>query len=119
MTIEEKRVNFKIFAGDSTISDDVATLYLSMAENEILNARYPYERPANAVVEARYELKQCRLAAAMYLKQQAGIEADMTSHTEQIGNTSFTDTFADFAASGKSPWVAYLLDIIPVAKVVG
>lgn len=117
MTPQEKITTFKTLVGDATISDATATLYLTMAATEILNARYPFGIPTGAEVPSRYDMKQCRLAAMMYSKQKAGIEADMTSHHEQIGNTQFTDTYADFTASGKSPWSTYLQDIVPVAEV--
>lgn len=60
-------------------SDEVLTAYLLTAGELILNKRYPYNRPDDAVVPTRNHVTQCRIA--LYLLNKRGGEGEI-SHSE-------------------------------------
>ena len=118
MTVADKRTMFKNLIGDATLSDTVVDIYLSIAEDMILNRRYPFGRPNGAMLESRYEMLQVRLAVAVKQKADSGTEADMLSHEESAGGTSVRDTYANLAGQGMSQYATYLREVVPYAKVV-
>lgn len=119
MTTEEKIAALKVLLDDATVTDAVATTYLDMAAEMILNTRYPFDnRPVGATVEPRWEMTQVRLAVAIKHRTESGAAADMTQHSENAAGTSVMDVYADYTNMGMSPYAPYLLGIVPVAKVV-
>ena len=92
------------FEGDS---DDVLSVYLAIAKDKVLNARYPFSRPEGAVIEPKYEITQCNIA--MYLLHKRGAENEVT-HTEN-GITR------QYEAAGVPR--SLLRDVVPLASVPG
>lgn len=67
MTIEEKIAQMQSMMSSDEDSS-VLTVYLQIAENKILNHRYPYgNRPTQ--VESKYEQDQIELAIVIYNKR--------------------------------------------------
>lgn len=56
---------------DSAITDGLILAYLSDAEDAILNRLYSLRRPDDAILPARYDIYQCKLAARYVLRRGA------------------------------------------------
>lgn len=54
---------------DPVATDEVVMEYLDTAADEILNWRYPYGFPEEAVVDPRYHGIQCTLAARLFVRR--------------------------------------------------
>lgn len=82
MTAVEKLVLCRAMVGQpvdsSAWSDDVLTVYLTIAGQKILNRAFPYDDSVTDVPR-RYEVLQCEIAA--YLLNKRGAEGE-TSHSE-------------------------------------
>lgn len=85
MTQEEKIKNLHIMLGDENIDDTVLTVYLSQANEKILNKRFPYGTELTDV-EAKYEYLQLELTVCLY--NQRGGEGQ-SSHSENGVNRSW------------------------------
>lgn len=70
MTTEQMIRRVKtLLQDDPMATDEVVMEYLDAAEEVILNWRYPYERPDEAVVPARYHGEKCELAARLFVRR--------------------------------------------------
>lgn len=67
-----------LVGNDAEATDSVVAVYLSAAENAIINRRYPYEVPETPDISKYADLK-CRLAARYFLRR--GAEGEL-SHSE-------------------------------------
>ena len=69
-----------ICENDENATDDVVTVYLSLACNKMLERLYPYDTDKEeSDLPARYDTLQCELAARLFLRR--GSEAE-SSHEE-------------------------------------
>lgn len=87
MTDAEKVTLVKSMSGES--SDEVASAYLSMAGQAIINRMFPFvpeDELSGVVVPARYQLLQCEIA--VYLLNKRGAEGQ-TSHNENGINRAY------------------------------
>lgn len=79
MTNTEKVQAVSLLIAPDTANTDLIELLIKQAEMIILNRRYPFGIPENAVVPANYEHIQIRIAVELYSKM--GAEGQ-TSHKE-------------------------------------
>lgn len=104
MTMTEKINMLNILAGES-LSESMASAYLTLAGQKILQKAFPFDHTQTRVPE-RYELLQLEIAAHMYLKR--GAEGE-TSHSENgVSRHYETASVPD----------SMLKQVIPHAKVV-
>ena len=87
MTIEQRIEQMKIMLGDDglDIEDDVCKTYLDLANNKILNHRYPFGTKL-VEVEPQYEYQLIELAIVLYNLR--GIEGEET-HNENGVNRKY------------------------------
>lgn len=107
MTESEKLATLKVLLNiaDET-TDDMLTVYLSVAASKVLLRAYPYDKTQTDVPE-QYALAQCQIAAYLYNKQ--GAEGE-SYHSENGINRSYEN--ADVPKS-------LLSSIVPCAGVIG
>lgn len=79
MTDLEKVQAVSLLIAPETANTDLLELLIKQAESIILNRRYPYGAPENAIFPAQYEQLQIRIAVELYSKM--GAEGQ-TSHKE-------------------------------------
>ena len=92
MTTAEKITTVKALVNDSSLTDDLVTVYLTKAENAIRNRMYPFNLPKDEdgneitfVVPAKYEMIQCELACNYILKR--GAEGELIHNENGINRT--------------------------------
>lgn len=76
MTVNEKVDKVKILVNDSTISDEAILLYLSLAENKIMERCYPIRREGKTL-PSRYDYIQIELASRYIFRR--GVEGQTSS----------------------------------------
>lgn len=89
MTDFDKLTTTKAVIGSEAMDSDndaLLSAYLAFAGNAILNRRYPFGRPENAVVEPQYEYLQIEIA--VYLFNKRGMEGE-SLHSENGVSRSF------------------------------
>jgi len=87
MTDAQKIAMVKSIVDDSTVTDDVATVYLQIACFKMLERLYPYDVTKQASdIPERYDMIQCELAARLFLRK--GGEGE-TSHEENGVNRTY------------------------------
>lgn len=79
MNNEEKLARLAVLISPDTASDDLLSYLLEQSEGIVLNRRYPFGAPENAVVPAAYEHIQLQIAVELYSKM--GAEGQV-SHSE-------------------------------------
>lgn len=77
MSENEKLAYLRIMVGDSD-SDDVLSVYLTLAGKKIISRAYPYDTSVTEV-PTQYDTLQCEIAA--YMLNKRGAEGQ-TTHTE-------------------------------------
>lgn len=85
MTDSEKITRLKLIVSDSSLSDETLALYLSMAEDKILNRVYPFKDTTELkpdgnkkyVMPKRYENLQIELASRYIFRR--GVEGQVSS----------------------------------------
>lgn len=86
MTDEQKIALFKGLLNDSSISSEIATTFLTLAESEIKLRMYPIgNEPSGWTVPGKYEVLQCRLATRYYSR--LGAEGEITHSENGISRT--------------------------------
>ena len=88
MTSAEKIAMVKtLVENDTGATDDVVTVYLTVASNKMLERLYPYDSTKEGSdIPARYDTIQCELAARLFLRR--GAEGE-TSHEENGVNRAY------------------------------
>lgn len=88
MTDFEKIAMVKVLCeNDTEATDDVVTVYLSLAANIMLERLFPYDTDkAVSDIPARYDSIQCELAARLFLRR--GGEGEI-SHEENGVNRQY------------------------------
>lgn len=79
MTNEQKIEKLKVLISPETASDDLLLYLLEQAEGIVLNRRYPFGVPEDAVLSAFHQLIQVRVAVELFSKM--GAEGQ-TAHDE-------------------------------------
>ena len=79
MNNQEKMARLAVLISPDTASDDLLSYLLEQSEGIVLNRRYPFGAPENAVVPAAYEHIQLQIAVELYSKM--GAEGQV-SHSE-------------------------------------
>ena len=87
MTDAEKIAMAKTLIGDSTVTDAVVTVYLTLASAKMLKRLYPFDSTKTASdIPESYHTDQCELAARLYLRK--GGEGEI-SHEENGVNRTY------------------------------
>lgn len=88
MTDAEKKALVKsLVDNDTEATDDVVTVYLSVASYKMLERLYPYDTDKDSGdIPLRYDTLQCELAARLFLRR--GGEGE-TSHEENGVNRTY------------------------------
>lgn len=88
MTDAEKKAMVKtLVENDSQATDDVVTVYLTLARNAMLERLFPYDTTKDAGdVPTRYDTLQCELAARYFLRRGGQGE---TNHEENGVNRNW------------------------------
>ena len=68
MTDDEKVVAVQTLIAPDTASQDLLLLLVKNAEGIVLNRRYPFGIPTDAVVPTQYEYTQIRIAVELFTK---------------------------------------------------
>ena len=69
MTTEQQIRQVKTFLdNDPGATDEVVMAFLDQAEELCLNQRYPFNRPEGAVLEDRFHMDKCELAARRFVR---------------------------------------------------
>ena len=72
---------------DAGATDEVVTVYLTVAGNKMLERLYPYDsEKEGSDIPSRYDTLQCELAARLFLRR--GAEGE-TSHEENGVNRAY------------------------------
>ena len=79
MTNDEKVTAVETLIAPDTASKDLLLLLVKQAESIVLNRRYPFGIPNDAVVPVQYEQTQIRIAVELFSKR--GAEGQ-TAHKE-------------------------------------
>ena len=79
MTDAEKISRLEVLISPDTASKEMLNYLLAQAEGIVLNRRYPFGAPKNAVVPAAYEHIQVQIAVELFSKM--GAEGQ-TAHNE-------------------------------------
>ena len=89
MTDAEKKAMVKALAeNDAAATDDVVTVYLTLASNKMLERLYPFDTSKGASdIPGRYDVIQCELAARLFLRR--GSEGEI-SHSETNVSRSYS-----------------------------
>ena len=89
MTDAEKKTMVKtLVENDAEATDDVVTVYLSLATNIMLERLFPYDATkAVSDIPARYDTLQCELAARLFLRR--GGEGEI-NHEENGVNRQYS-----------------------------
>lgn len=104
MTSDEKLTILRSLIGDVDADDDLLSIYLSVAEQKILDKLYPFSTDSREM-PAKYDYKQVQIAC--YLFNKRGAEGE-TAHSENGINRTYAD--GDIPAS-------MLNDIVPFCEV--
>ena len=103
MTENEKLVRLEVLISPDTASTDLLLYLLEQAEGIVLNRRYPFGPPEDAMVPAAYEHIQLQIAVELFSKM--GAEGQ-TAHKENGVDRTYE-------AADVSP--SLLRRIVPVA----
>lgn len=102
MTNEEKIERLAVLISPDTVSKDLASALIEMAEGVVLNRRYPFGIPEGVSVPSAYEHVQLQIAVEMYSKM--GAEGQVTHGENGISRS--------YEAADVSP--SLLKRIVPV-----
>ena len=86
MTNEEKITRLAVLISPDTASDELLSFLLEQAEGIVLNKRYPFGAPPDAIVPAAYEHIQLQIAVELFSKM--GAEGQ-TAHNENGINRTY------------------------------
>ena len=103
MTENEKLVRLEVLISPDTASTDLLLYLLEQAEGIVLNRRYPFGPPEDAMVPAAYEHIQLQIAVELYSKM--GSEGQLIHRENGIDRT--------YESADVSP--SLLRRIVPVA----
>lgn len=85
MTIDEKIAMVRNMANDNSVNEAVATSYLTLAANKILQRAYPFKDASSLSVPAKYDVLQCELAVRLLHRR--GIEGEVGNIDNGIHRT--------------------------------
>lgn len=106
MTETEKVIRVQtLLMGDADATADTVSQYLSIAEDTVKNAMYPYGTPDDFVIPLRYESIQCELAARYFARR--GALGEVAHNENTVSRTYASADDADL-----------IRKIVPHAKVV-
>ena len=94
----------KRIIGDSSADNDELSSYLALAKDAIVTRLYPIQVPEGYMMESRYDMLACRIAADMYLRR--GAEGE-TVHIENGLHRTYRST----------NWEELLMYVTPYATV--
>lgn len=94
----------KKIIGDSSADNDELSSYLALAKDAIVTRLYPIHVPEGYMMESRYDMLACRIAADMYLRR--GAEGE-TVHIENGLHRTYRST----------NWEELLMYVTPYAAV--
>lgn len=94
----------KKIIGDSSADNDELSSYLALAKDAIVTRLYPIQVPEGYMMESRYDMLACRIAADMYLRR--GAEGE-TVHIENGLHRTYRST----------NWEELLMYVTPYATV--
>ena len=103
MTNTEKLERFEVLISPDTASTDLLSFLLEQAEGIVLNRRYPFGSPENAVVPAVYEHIQLQIAVELFSKM--GAEGQVNHQENGVSRA--------YEAADVSP--SLLKRIVPIA----
>lgn len=107
MTTEQKITRVQTLLGnEAEVDSSTVTEYLSIAEEDIIQARFPFKIPEHYTLEPQFEGIQCQLAAR-YIARRGGLGE--TDHNENGINRSW------YSSDDRE----ILAKVTPYAKVVG
>lgn len=93
MTETEKVMRVQtLLMGDADATADTVSQYLSIAEDTVVNAMYPYGAPEEIAIPLRYENIQCELAARYFARRGALGEIAHNENTVNRTYASVDDT---------------------------
>ena len=85
MTNTEMILTVKTLVGnDAEATDDVVSLYLSVALNKMVARLYPFDDAATTIPD-KYQMTQCELAARLFLRR--GGEGEKSHNENGINRT--------------------------------
>lgn len=87
MTSDEKLTMLRSLIGEADADDDLLSIYLSTAEQKILNKLYPFSSETQEM-PTKYDYKQVQIAC--YLFNKRGAEGE-TAHSENGINRTYAD----------------------------
>lgn len=80
MTKSEKIDVVRALIDDVSVTDELITVYLDLAQGRIFNRLYPFGKPSDVTeVPEKYEMLHCELTSRMFMRR--GAEGQ-TGHTE-------------------------------------
>lgn len=89
MTTAEKINRVKTLLGnEAEVTDAIVTEYLSIAEDDIANTRYPFGVPEYYALEPQFHNVQCQLAAR-YIARTGGL-GELTHNENGINRTWYS-----------------------------
>lgn len=86
MTSQEKLARLAVLISPDTAADELLVGLLNISEGIVLNRRYPFGIPENAVVPTAYEHIQLQIAVELFSKM--GAEGQ-TAHNENGINRTY------------------------------
>lgn len=96
MTDTEKIAMVQALVDDSTVTETIATTYLTLAWNKIMSRCYPFKDTSSLTLPAQYDVLQCELAAR-YI-QRRGVEGEIGNTDNGVHRTYATPNDEDLLA---------------------
>ena len=85
MTDSEKRARLAVLIAHDEASDDLLHVILEQSAGIVLNKRYPFGVPEDAVIPAMYEHIQLQIAVELYTKM--GAEGQVAHQENGVSRT--------------------------------
>lgn len=85
MTNSEKLARLAVLIAPDEATDDLMSFLLEQSEGIVLNKRYPFGPPDNAIVPAQYEHVQLQIAVELFSKM--GAEGQVSHQENSIYRT--------------------------------
>lgn len=101
MELYQAVYDIKLRLGDSTITDDIASLYLHEAQDAIMRRLYPFGAPKDASFPHEYDVLACKLAVR-YISRRGAEGEDV--HNENGINRSYATVDDDDLLSVVTPF---------------
>jgi len=85
MTDAEKLTITRTLIGQSNATDELVSVYLAMAQEALMQRRYPRGIPEGAELPSLYDYANCKLAARYFLRR--GAEGEIAHNEDGVNRT--------------------------------